>query len=452
MVFSRFFKRQSNDATTPVTPPSPAQPAPAAAPDHAALARRQAAEALLHREEVVDARNRLYGYRFSYRSLQAPGASSALLSALAAAEIGNFAQRRLAVIPITADAVLQDEYLPLAAPHSYFLFDLRAEASGFLASAAASEVFRRLHASGSRIALTGLDLEPATLPLAANADLVFLSLQDLPLQTFEQLARGLKACRAGLQLAAEAVHSWPERRMIAKWGFEYCLGDFLTTPDADEQQSRLDQSRLVLIEMLNLLRSDSDPAELGAIAKKDPGVALKLLGLANSPAAGLSSPVASLEQAILVLGRDRLYRWLSVSMFRVGQTRDRDEALLEVALVRARFLETVAAGSQARAVCDELFLVGLLSLFELLLATPLSQILERLRLPETVSEVLLLNTGPYARYLMLALAVEKGQVERATTLAGQLGLDATTLRATNQAALAWAEEALGYTTPADIPA
>ena len=33
-----------------------------------------------------------------------------------------------------------------------------------------------------------------------------------------------------------------------------------------------------------------------------------------------------------VLGRERLYRWLTVAMFRVGKTRDRDEALLEVAM------------------------------------------------------------------------------------------------------------------------
>lgn len=444
MLFSRFFKRRDDGADAPPSSapsPAPGKPAamPAPAPD---AARRQAAEALLRREEVVDERNRLYGYRFTYQSDTAPGASSLLLAALADAGIAAFAQRRLAVIPITADAVLRDEHLPLAAPHALFLLDLRREPAGFIASDTGAAVIQRLRDSGARAALAGVDLAPATLLHAASADVVFLSLRDYPLQAFEKMARQLKAIRPGLQLAAEDVHAWPERRMVASRGFDYCLGDFLTTPDQDEQESRLDQSRLVLIEMLNLLRSDADPAELGVIAKKDPGVALKLLGLANSPAAGLTSPVASIEQAILVLGRDRLYRWLTVSMFRVGQTRDRDEALLEVALCRARFLEIVAADALPRSACDELFLVGLLSLFELLLAQPLPRVLEKLRLPEDVSEVLLTNTGPYARFLMLALAVEKGQAARTADLAAQLGLDAATLNDAHRTALAWAEEAL----------
>ena len=94
------------------------------------------------------------------------------------------------------------------------------------------------------------------------------------------------------------------------------------------------------------------------------------------------------KQAILVLGRQRLYRWLTVAMFRVGKTRDRDEALLEVALTRARFLETVADSSLGKKDCDELFLVGLLSLFDVLLAIPVH------RCPEVVVEAVFARHAP----------------------------------------------------------
>jgi EAL and modified HD-GYP domain-containing signal transduction protein len=235
--------------------------------------------------------------------------------------------------------------------------------------------------------------------------------------------------------------------MCGAWGADYCLGDFATLPDSEEPEGKLDESRLVLMEMLNLLRSDADLSELGAVAKKDPGIALQVLALANSPAAGLASPVSSLEQAIMVLGRERLYRWLTVAMFRVGKTRDRDEALLEVAMTRARFLETAGDAILDKTTCDELFLVGLLSLFDVLLAMPLAKALESMHLAEHVSAVLLRSEGPYARYLQLALAVERGRSAQASELAASLGIAPESLGSTSLMALAWAEEALGISAP-----
>lgn len=157
---------------------------------------------------------------------------------------------------------------------------------------------------------------------------------------------------------------------------------------------------------------------------------------------GLTQPVQSLEQAIMVLGRSMLYRWLVVSMFRVGQARDRDETLLEIALARARFMELVGQSSMPQSRCDELFLVGLISLFDLLFSIPLPRILQKISVSEDVRRVLLDSEGPYGRFLMLAIAVEKGRADQALKLASALGIDAETLGKTSQAALAWAETAM----------
>jgi len=53
---------------------------------------------------------------------------------------------------------------------------------------------------------------------------------------------------------------------------------------------------------------------LAEMAKRDPGVAVRLLSMANAPAYGLVTPVTGLEQAVLVLGREALYRWLVISV------------------------------------------------------------------------------------------------------------------------------------------
>ena len=421
---------------------SPAAPFP---PDAAreASARRAAANALLHREEVLDARNRIYGYRFSMRPVSdaAPPTEQAFLDALDDAAVAAFAQRRLALIPISAEAVGRGAHERLAAPHAMFLLDLRQARlpqDEWLALAGS------IHASGSRVALAGIDDPAQAAPLAAAADLLLFRFADSSPMHIERLARELRTQRPQTALGMEGLPSWAERRMCASWGFEYCLGDFLATQDGDDKETAIDQNRLLLIELLNRLRDEADLAEIAQEAKKDPGIAFQVLAMANSPASGLVNPVSSLEQAILVLGRERLYRWLLVSMFRIGSTRDRDEALLEVALARARFMETIAAGSLPRKSCEELFLVGLLSLFDLLLAVPMPQVLSRMQLAEPVVDVLLHSRGPYARHLMLALALEKGRAAQAVDLAAALGIPADGLQTASMAALAWAGKALGH--------
>lgn len=127
-------------------------------------------------------------------------------------------------------------------------------------------------------------------------------------------------------------------------------------------------------------------------------------------------------------------------MFRTGQTRDRDDALLEIALTRARFMETLDA-NRPRREQEELFLVGLLSLFDVLLNQPMDKVLARLHLAEEVRAVLLKSEGPYAPYLSLTLALERGMGPQAQNWGEKLGLKAD-LNALNQAALSWAESAL----------
>jgi EAL and modified HD-GYP domain-containing signal transduction protein len=155
--------------------------------------------------------------------------------------------------------------------------------------------------------------------------------------------------------------------------------------------------------------------------------------------------VTSIDQAIMVLGRQQLYRWLAIGMFRAGSASPRDEVLLELALARGRFLELLGQEKFAKADCDELFLLGLLSLLDSLLGLPMAQVVERIHLTPALREVLLENGGPLGRYLLLAIAVEKGHVQNVARLAGQLGHTLGAVEAASIEALAWAEEAAGST-------
>lgn len=438
MALGRFFRNIFTSGDRPA--PSIVAPAAAIAPASASAAapapKRTVPAAIMHREEIIDGRSRIAGYRFNARDLQSGTrpAAARVLELLRAESIVNFAQRRLAVIPLGSEEWANNDYRQFIAPNTVFLLDAAAPGSDL---AAWLDVLRAIRESGAKVALAGAAALPAALELA---DLLFINFSDYSLEAFEQVMRGFKRSHPTLQVLVENVQTWPEHRLCQARGAACALGPFATLADEDDK-ARLNQSRLVLIEMLNLLRNDADADELAAVAKRDPVVAVSVVSMANSPAAGLSGTVASVDQAIVVLGRAHLYRWLTISLFRVGGS-PRDEALLELALRRARFLEILARESGLGKAADELFLVGLLSLADILLGMPIAKVVERMNLPDGVVEVLVNSNGPHGRYLLLAIAMEKGRIEHIERLAGLLGADVAAIEAACAAARQWTDEAL----------
>lgn len=392
---------------------------------------------IVRRDELIDERSRIAGYRFLVRRLgsELSPDPAETVSALRAEHVDRFAERRLALLPLTPAAWRETDCRRLVGAQTHFL--VAAPAAGE-SPADWLTLLREIRDAGGRVALD--DSGVAVAGALALADLIVLDFRAYALDAFERRVRELRR-QPQLAVAADGVGAWAEHRLCLSLGVHYSLGDFAAGSDDAERRDRLDQSRLVLIEMLNLLRSEADLDEISAVAKRDPGVTVKIVGMANSPATGLASPVASLEQAMLVLGRVSLYRWLSVTMFRTSGS-GRDEALLEMALWRARFLELAAGGRHPRQECDELFLVGLLSLIDSLLGLPMAQVLQRMKLPLPVVEVLRDSAGPYGRFLLLALAVDKGRGEQAQQLAAALGIAEERIEGAAREARAWAEAAL----------
>jgi EAL and modified HD-GYP domain-containing signal transduction protein len=297
--------------------------------------------AIVQRDEIIDGRARIAGYRFIARTLNSGVAPSAPASvaALHADNLPAFAERRLAIVPLDVADWQSADFRTLCAPHTTFLLTAAAGDDQRWRQTAAE-----IRAAGGRIAVAaGASGAQA---LLGSADLVLVDFRAYSLPAFEQLIKALLGARPAPAIAADGIGSWAEHRLCQAMGVGYSLGGFAATPEGQDHGEQLTQSRLVLIDMLNLLRREADLVELSALAKRDPGIAVKVVAMANSPLSGLTNPVASLEQAMLVLGRATLYRWLSLAMFRSGDGGGRDEALLELALFRGRLLELLARVSR----------------------------------------------------------------------------------------------------------
>jgi EAL and modified HD-GYP domain-containing signal transduction protein len=395
---------------------------------------------MLRRDELLDEGGRLAGYRFvvhgeAMSSLN-PDALALLLSD---AGVPAFAERRLAWVHLPdLDWALSSALHALATPRWVWHVDvsrLLGTPDEWLPQ------LKALRERGQGLALCGLGEPGAAHPAVALATHAVLDFTAQPPAELERILSAFKSCTPPVAVAVEHVPTWADRHWCMAMGAQWASGRFLATADQADAGRKLNASRLVLLELLNQVRAEADVEALAAVAKRDPGVAVQLLSAANSAQYGLQKAITGLDQAIMVMGRQALYRWLAAAVFRGGGDNPRDATLLELALSRARFLELVGLDTGAKPQADELFLVGLLSFADVLLGLSMAELLKRLSLPHAAQEVLLRTEGPHAPHLLLAIAVEKCHTKRVSQLAEQLGIEAEALNAHRSAALLWAEEA-----------
>ena len=209
-----------------------------------------------------------------------------------------------------------------------------------------------------------------------------------------------------------------ERALAA--GATLASGSFNTQVAAPRQRA-LNGDVLRIIGLLNAVRDERQPlGDLTRDLRGDVGLCYRLLRHVNSPAMGLTRSVESIDQAVLILGRSELYRWLSVLLLAAVSGRPSSRALQEVSLARARTLELLAreCGTEPP---DALFTVGLLSLLNVMLEVPMSQALQPLRLSEPAHNALLDRSGPWHAMLTLSEALERHDLDVVDSVAAQFG-------------------------------
>lgn len=297
---------------------------------------------------------------------------------------------------------------------------------------------RELKERGFKFAVDNPRNRPEYLPWCQVADYVRFDISNSnALELGKEIVAILK--EAVRPLIAVGVNSEEHLEACRKLSFNYFAGYYFTRPKFSGPH-HLDNHRLKVIELLNMVRSHAEIKDLEASVKHDAALTFKILRYVNSPVNGLRQEIRSIAHAMTLLGYDQLYRWLTLLLFASDKADSRSQVLLKNALVRARMVELLGREKISGADQDGLFLVGILSLLEALLNIPMEKALENFHLPQQVSLALLKGEGIYAPYLDLAMACEEFEQEQIELLASVCGLEAAKVNAAHVDALVWAEE------------
>ncbi|WP_420473831.1 EAL and HDOD domain-containing protein [Noviherbaspirillum sp. ST9] len=206
----------------------------------------------------------------------------------------------------------------------------------------------------------------------------------------------------GKQLLAEKVDTHEQFQTCHKLGFDYFQGYYFTLPVFAEGR-KLAPSNLAITSVLALIVSDADNSVIEDRIKGNVSLGLNLLRLANTPAFS-THRIDSLRQALMVLGRNQLQRWLQVMLYADnGAHGGISMPLLDLATTRGRLMELLAQKLKPgnRGIADTSFTVGIMSLMDSLFGMPMEKILEQIPVVEEVSDALLHRQGYYGQLLRL---------------------------------------------------
>jgi hypothetical protein len=188
----------------------------------------------------------------------------------------------------------------------------------------------------------------------------------------------------------------------------WLTGDWLLA--AQTTDHRPNPSKPVLLELLGLIVSDADTPAIETVIAKAPQLVFSLLRLVNSVGIGGSTHAESLRQAIAILGRRQLQRWLQLLLYAEQFGADCGmPPLLLLAALRAKRLEGWASRQQLTGMKpDVAFMAGILSLLDRLFGQPLAEILQPLPLSDELRSGLLQGSGPLGHAIQALTAMETG--------------------------------------------
>lgn len=243
-------------------------------------------------------------------------------------------------------------------------------------------------------------------------------------KNIDELKKYVEQLRAeGIESLAVGVNSMSSYKQCIEAGFDYFKGDFFRE-NRLLSSDKLTSNQVSRLELFTMLESDDcDFEELSRAIEKDVSISYRLIGLLNSPSFGFANKVSSVRQAVTLAGWQALRRWLRLAILTDIDPTPRGEHICYASAQRGRFLELVSQRLGFEKDRDSFFLLGLLSLLDVLLDLPMNVAIADIPIDENISRALCHEKSPYRKWLGLVESLEESDWERFRIIATKVALD-----------------------------
>jgi EAL and modified HD-GYP domain-containing signal transduction protein len=404
----------------------------------------------LARQPILDRNQALFGYEMLFRSTAAGPAKVDTDIAATASVIAHAAQLglervigdALGFINVDAEVIMSDIFVFM--PREKVVLEIM---DSLPLTPPVLARMTDLMSHGFRFALGDvIDATPDLQKLLPLVDYIKLDLREIPQPDLARLAQGFR--RDGKKLLAEKVETRADFDACKAMDFDFFQGFYFASP-AVIRGRKLSPSQLAVIELMSLVTSDADNSEIERAVKRDVTLGLNLLRLVNSAAIGARFRIDSLSQAVNMLGRRQLQRWLQIMLYaEPARAGGGMTPLLALATTRGRMLELLAERLRPsqRSVAEVAFTVGIMSLMDALFGMEMEEILAQIPVIDEVADALLSRSGFFGELLHLAECIERMEEKEALVAPAvrKLALSTDDLVELEVAAFEWTDSVVRF--------
>lgn len=380
------------------------------------------------RQPIYSRRLELYAYELLYRGGDVDTAvfsegdsatSQVLLNTFTEFGVDRVVGNHLAFINLTRGFII-GEY-PLPVPRTQVVLEVLEDVEP---DDEVIEGLKDLRRRGFRIALDDFVYREGYERLLELADIVKVDVQGLDEDQIRERYDSLKPF--GAKLLAEKIETRAIFDVCVDIGFDYFQGYFLAKPNI-VAGTTVPPSRVSLLRLLAELQNPKcDFERVKEIVAQDITLSYKLLRKINAVRYGMPRKIDSIKETVSYLGLNAVKNM--ACLFLLSEMKDTPHELIVTSMLRARMCELLA-GSLGVEERQPYFTVGLFSILDAMMDTPMEKVLTKLPLTESLQRALVELEGPLGDALACTLAYERGDWEnvvcpglgRAEIKAGFLG-------------------------------
>jgi len=285
--------------------------------------------------------------------------------------------------------------------------NLMVEVPSFMASDPANvEALQALHKAGNTLLIKGRPVKevPREVLHCFTYSIVDLSedrrLNETAATAPTNMGRNIPHVQSGVRTLVEMEGAFNRgAAAVLGWPIDDAINESQTKGKAASADLQ------VIVELIQRVDAQEPIERLEATLKRDPSLAFKLMRYINSPAFGLRVEISSFRHAIMMLGYQRLKRWLALLLSTAGKDSNMKPVMF-AAVRRGLLMEELVRSSGDEEMRNEMFICGVFSLLDRMFQQPFSELLKTIPVPERVYQALVDNTGPYQPYFNVVQAVE----------------------------------------------
>jgi len=392
---------------------------------------------LLSRQPIFDRHERIVAYALLHAG--GSGGDEAtdqlLVDTALGGDVEQLTDGRRAHLKVSP-SLLSSPTIQLLDPRRLAL-ELRSDA---VADDAVRVACRDLSLAGYDVVLDRFRFSEPSASLLPHIRMIKVDLRDHGPASLTRLAAQVRPY--GVRLLAEHAENRAVRDACLRLGFELFQGYRFTQPEVLARHDLPIQH----VQTFKLLKELRDPQVHESVVeesfRRDVSLSYKLLRMVNSAALG-GRGVWSIGHAVRLMGREALYRWVTLLLLSSVTEGGVQAELTYTSLLRGRLCELLAVPLGMRPAGGPLFLVGVFTLLDLIMGSPMGEIVARLEVDEEVADALLHRAGFFGAVLALVEAYENGQWDVVNTLGEQLGIAPGVLAEQYMEAVGWARARAG---------